>query len=166
MAVAPDFVEPRVGWRVWSVVSHDGQLRLASLVYHALWPPQAELEARCRRPLAALPWARLPLHGTPDAECCCGIYGVSTFAGARPYLRTPIDSRLAIVGRVVGTVSLWGRIVECSDGWRAAFAYPERILVPQPRRRRLARRPPSADAIAAELAVYGVPVEVVAWRCP
>ena len=94
MAIAPDFVEPRVGWRVWSVVEHEGTFRLASLLYHALWLPGEELEAVCRRPLAALPWSRMPLHGPPNIDCCCGIYALATAGEAEPYLRYGLDPRV------------------------------------------------------------------------
>jgi hypothetical protein len=33
------------------------------------------------------------------------------------------------VCRVLGTVALWGRVVELEHGWRASHAYPLRLFV-------------------------------------
>jgi hypothetical protein len=50
-------------------------------------------------------------------------------------------------GQVVGTVSLWGQVIRASDGYRAQYAYPRRLVVPGPAR------------LAAKVAArYGVPV--------
>jgi hypothetical protein len=58
---------------------------------------------------------------------------------------------------VIGQVRLWGKVIECERGWRAALAYPERLYVPmRPADERARRR--SAE-IAAGLRDYGVPVE-------
>jgi hypothetical protein len=154
-----------VGWRVWNVVAVDGELRLASLVYHELWEPGRVLAARCRRTLAALPWGRLPLHEPPSQDCCCGIYAVMSPALAATYLASTVEPGQRPVQRVVGSVSLWGRVVEAERGWRAAFAYPSRLVVPAGRLHRLAAvalwpyRPSPRD-VALALEAYGVPVEL------
>ena len=159
---APDAIEPRTGWRVWNVVEAEGTLRLGSLVYHTVWEPGVEITARCRRPLAQLPWSRMPLHSPPYADCRCGIYGVATPELALPYLTSPLEHGARAVHRVIGRVRLWGRVVEGAWGWRAAFAYPELLVVPQ--RRRLRSLTPfrtSGARIAAALDIYGIPVEVI-----
>lgn len=159
---APDGIEPRIGWRVWNAVEDDGALRLGSLVYETIWPPALRFEARCRRPLALLPWARPPLHEPPNVDCCCGIYAVARADVAVHYLTARAEHGSRSSPRVLGRVSLWGRIVECDGGWRAAFGYPEHLYVPH--RSRLAGllpARPSGLAIARELEAYGVPVEVV-----
>jgi hypothetical protein len=162
----PDVVEPVVGWRVWNVVEADGALLLASLVYHELWLPGRELEARCRRPLAALPWSRLPLHEPPARDCCCGVHALESPAVAAAYLASPVEHGPRAFGRVLGAVSLWGRVVEAERGWRAGVGYPARLLVPDSRRRRFVATTlwpyrPAVRTIATELEAYGVPVEVV-----
>jgi hypothetical protein len=144
-------------------------LRLASLVYHETWPVGTALAARCRRPLAALPWARLPLHEPPNRDCCCGIHAVHTVADAARYLHARSPHERRGLSRVVGTVNVWGRIVEGERGWRGGFAYPERLFVPTTRRRRAAAAALwpyrlAAEAVAEELAAYGVPVELVRER--
>jgi hypothetical protein len=154
-----------VGWRVWSVVEAGGELRLASLVYHEVWEPGAQVTARCRRTLAALPWGRLPLHEAPAYDCCCGIHALATLEGAAAYLRSEVDKGPPAVQRVLGAVSLWGRVVEAKHGWRASAAYPQRIVVPTGRLQRAVAAAlwpyrPSPGTVAEALAAYGVPVEL------
>jgi hypothetical protein len=87
---------------------------------------------------------------------------------AAAYLTKLFKSRDDVVHRVIGTVSLWGTVVEGERGWRASHAYPRRIYVPVPSRRAWLnpvgglRRPalPPAE-IAYALAEYGVTVELV-----
>jgi hypothetical protein len=63
-----------------------------------------------------------------------------------------------IVHRVVGRVALWGEVCEGTRGWRAAHAYPADLWVPglHINRRRLA----GVEAMALQLADYGVPVRI------
>jgi hypothetical protein len=64
------------------------------------------------------------------------------------------------VHRVIGTVSLWGRVVECTRGWRASRAYPKTIYVPAtcaPYWLRAER----AEEVALGLTEYNVPVELL-----
>jgi hypothetical protein len=62
------------------------------------------------------------------------------------------------IHRVIGEVSLWGRVVECSQGYRASIAYPARLWVPT-------RRPDGqaldVEAVALDLLDYGVPVDLI-----
>jgi hypothetical protein len=150
---------------VWSVVAAEDGLRLASLVYHELWEPREAATARCRRTLAALPWGRIPLHDPPNYDCCCGIHAVSTSDRALAYLDSAVDKSPRAVQRVLGTVSLWGRVVESERGWRAAHAYPSCIVVPSRRLQRAAAAALwpyrlSPRDVARELEAYGVPVEL------
>jgi hypothetical protein len=57
---------------------------------------------------------------------------------------------------VIGTVSLWGDVLECERGWRAALAYPSRLFVPLGF--------PGAAERAVGLEDYGVPVELLETR--
>lgn len=135
-------------------------------MYRELWPPGRELSARCRRTLGALPWARMPLHQAPSVDCCCGIYAVASAALAAAYLTSEQRGGARTVHRVIGTVSLWGRVVEAERGWRSEHAYPASLLVPAGRLARLlaAALWPyrlSPRTIARELELYGVPVALM-----
>ncbi len=101
--------EPLLGWRLWHV--RDG--RLLSWVKPDQWPGGARFEARCRR-----------LRGcgeAPRAGHSCGIYAART----RELALQLLEELPSIAGPVaVGRVSLWGRVIENVDGWRAQYAYP------------------------------------------
>jgi hypothetical protein len=73
----------------------------------------------------------------------------------------------AVEQPVFGQVSLWGRVVECEQGWRGQHGYPAALYVPALTVRRdrdpEQERPPlPAEAIADALTAYGVPVELIA----
>ena len=76
------------------------------------WQPRHPVEARCGA-LRILTWG-IGKHTAPDLRCRCGIYAsrsLDVFERPRPaWPPTP----------VVGTVSLWGTVVEHERGWRGA----------------------------------------------
>jgi hypothetical protein len=161
----PDAIEPAVGWRVWDVVELDGSFRLCSLAFWTIWVPGSAASAACRRMLVDRSWSRLPDHSAPHEQCTCGIYATASARHVLDYARQ-FRPRSDTVHRVAGRVSLWGTVVECEGGWRAAHAYPSVLFVPTVRgRRRLAGRLPAPALpvveIAGGLADYGVPVEIV-----
>jgi hypothetical protein len=158
-ALAPDFIEPVVGWRAWLVSEVEGRPLLDGVVFHRIWRPGTPLVAECLHFRARLlrPWRRRePDHGAPGLVCKCGIYAAAEAGEALRYARPgwlPEPVRRPVLHRVIGRVALWGKVVECDQGWRASHAYPERLLVPA--------RDDSAERIADALAAYGVPVELV-----
>jgi hypothetical protein len=161
MGVAPDAIEPAVGWRIWDVVELDGELRLCSLAFWSIWLPGREATATCRRSWVEGPGVLAP-HAAPAERCTCGIYGTRTAAHTLAYARG-VGRRGDTVHRVVGRVSLWGRVVEADAGWRASHAYPASLYVPAARRKRLLgnRSALPVDEIAIRLESYRVPVELV-----
>ena len=155
----PDYAEALVGWRVWVVVSDPlGRPRLRSVVQKTPWPVGRALEAECyqRRVLARL--LRRPAHDrVPESDCQCGIYATDLLELEPLLAEAPWETG----ARVLGEVSLWGDVVECERGRRASHAYPARLYVPE----RDGKRPRLTQAeIAAGLADYGVPVELVDCR--
>ena len=114
--------EPIVGWRVWNLDDDPtyGPLLLpAGSGSGAWWPRHAE-EARCTL-FSLFRLGKGKNHEAPDPACSCGIYAARSleiFERPRPAWPPP---------PVVGTVSLWGRVVEHEFGWRARFAYPARL---------------------------------------
>ena len=162
MSSAPGYIEPVVGWRTWLVVQQAGCFRLRSVVYDALWPPRKELFARClgRSPVLLFPWRRRSEHDPPAPYCGCGIYATREPEDAARYLDVRSSAEAPSVLRVIGTVSLWGQVVECTDGWRAAYAYPKTIHVPTLRDARRAQTE-QAQEIALALTDYGVPVDLL-----
>ena len=158
MSAAPDYIEPIVGWRTWLVLLEGEDFRLRSVLYDALWPPRSELVARCLR--RSSPWRRRCEHVPPAYRCRCGIYAAREPEDAACYLEGRSWADALSVHRVIGMVSLWGRVVECKRGWRASHAYPKIIYVPTTRSPYWlrAQRP---QEIALALTDYGVPVELL-----
>ncbi|HEX6230493.1 MAG TPA: hypothetical protein VF029_02140 [Actinomycetota bacterium] len=105
-------VEPILGWRTWALSgsSGGGDLRLLPIGRHgAPWPPRTPAEADCRRRRA---------HGEPPApDCRCGLHAT--------HLPGPL--RQARDPAVLGRVALWGRVIEHERGYRARYAYPQRL---------------------------------------
>lgn len=148
LAEAPDYVAPLHAYRLWAVEEVAGSARLRSLYWPCIWPVGAPFAAQCHSRSLRL-WRKAP-HETPVTKCTCGIYAVP--AAVIPRLARdgamPPDRSF-----VIGAVSLWGSVVECERGWRAAFAYPDSLFVPW--------RCSSAEKTAVDLEAYGVPVELL-----
>jgi hypothetical protein len=165
---APDLIAPLVGWRAWNVVSTEDGWRLQSTHMGDPWPVGEPLEAKCHRDrviAGGLPYhAR---HEPPHRSCQCGVYGASSpeeatqyfvpsWADLSPLPAPKLDE--SYVPRAVGRVSLWGRVLECSQGYRATKAYPAEIFLP---RHRPDGRQFDAARIAFDLLDYGVPVDLI-----
>jgi hypothetical protein len=158
VSAAPDYIEPIVGWRSWLVVREGEGFRLRSVLYEALWPARGELIACCLRRSSL--WRRSCEHVAPAYRCRCGVYAAKQPGDAASYLAGRSWGDALAVHRVIGTVSLWGRVVECTRGWRASHAYPKVIYVPATRGPfwlRAERR----DEVALALTDYGIPVELL-----
>ncbi len=111
--LAAEFVaEPIIGWRAWRLDPREGGYLLRSLTQDGRpWPAREPLRAACLRGEA---------HGpAPALPCRCGIYA----------WRDPGSLEVGrwARGSVLGTVALWGRVVEHDRGYRAELAYPQRL---------------------------------------
>jgi hypothetical protein len=165
---APDYFQPTVGWRVWLVVEEHGELRLASVMYPTVWEPRREEVAYCRpgdphRHAHHTPGEQIASHAgphlAPHVRCGCGIYAskgvelaASYFDGYGPTFDQPAF-------RVIGRVSLWGRVIEGDRGYRASHAYPSHLYVPG--RSLNGGSDVSPEEVALAMTVYGVPVELL-----
>lgn len=106
-------VEPVAGWRVWRLTSVGGEVRLAAVARRSVWPPLRPMGATC------------PHHDpddVPGADCMCGLYAASTL---RALARAGVLANRHV--GAVGSIEMWGRVVEHSRGTRAALAYPSRL---------------------------------------
>jgi hypothetical protein len=63
--------------------------------------------------------------------------------------------------RVMGTVALWGTVIEGEHGYRASHAYPQRLYIPVNRIRGSRRISPATVAYGL-MSAYGVEVEPAA----
>jgi hypothetical protein len=117
-ALVPEAI---TGWRMWRLQrGPDGGLELLSLGTAQAWSARAPIRARCERSL----FPSDPPHPVPERSCSCGIYAAADYR----------QLRASGIGRwgspaVLGTVSMWGRVVEHAEGYRAELAYPSRVLL-------------------------------------
>lgn len=119
----PDVVgSPVLGWRVWIL---DEELGLGSIMKSVWWPYRKPFRATCISPHKHPVFTA---HESPllGSKCPCGIYAVKTLSDANGYIANFTNVGIS---RAVGLVSLWGKIVEGTEGWRAQFAYPKHVWV-------------------------------------
>jgi hypothetical protein len=161
---APDGIEPIVGWRMWRVENHEiktrslarSDLKLCSMYNREAWLPRKPLEAACMRRGPS----SFRRHGAvPQWFCSCGVYAHDEIDSLLPmwFLRA-VPGPLSLSGapsenpaesiRVVGEVSLWGKVIVHDDGYRAQYAYPRRLWVEKD----------SAESLVRALPAYGVPI--------
>jgi hypothetical protein len=105
-------LDPVEGWRSWRLVRlSDGGFGLGSLFSpEERWPARAATRAVCA--------AEASYHRAPAVDCRCGYYAYAD------------RGRLAGASRrsaVIGSVAMWGSVVGHDFGYRAAFAYPQRL---------------------------------------
>jgi hypothetical protein len=124
-----DYVAPLIGYRIWEV----GETGLEGLA-SGTWPPLVASHAVCLH----------ASHEAPDEGCACGIWAFKTLGMLQHSLsRYKLDEADYVAGRVY----LWGIVVECENGWRAEFAYPAELWLPDKSFKRLG-------------SLYNVPVKV------
>ncbi len=98
------------GFRSWKVDQDDPFLH--SQFYNCSWEPHKKVVATCMS----------------GQYCCAGRCDAGIYATKGPILdflatSDPNGSSYCILGKVW----LWGRILECEEGYRAEFAYPSLI---------------------------------------
>jgi hypothetical protein len=112
--------EPVIGWRIWNLSDEDGPVLQPAGSGSDGWPWQRPMEARCTTP--RLLTGHLRRHEAPDPDCRCGVYASRSLPRLvrreRPAWPPP---------PVIGRVALWGRTIVHERGWRARFAYPDRL---------------------------------------
>ncbi len=126
----PDtYVEPFTAYRAWNWDAEG----ITSL-NNARWTPKVAFEATCDyrndwKWLVASAttdetrkWLQSKEHFVPNENCTCGMY-----AGIN--MKHLIDINYIQRG-IHGAVSLWGRLMRHTHGWRAQFAYPRFFVVP------------------------------------
>lgn len=108
----PDVTHTLVAWRGWAV-DNGG---LEALGSDARWIPKQLQHAVCRH----------YNHEAPAWDCSCGYW---SFKGRESALQAM--SRYEEDIAVIGTVEIWGRVIECENGWRSEFAYPKELWLLQ-----------------------------------
>jgi hypothetical protein len=123
---APALSQPIIGWRFWRTEG-DGSLR--SVCADATgsftpWPRRAPAPAAC---------AALSPHPAPRRDCECGWYACRSIGELARWLEFTVSRGILHPWAMsIGTVALWGRVIEHLGGWRAEYAYPQRVYTIDP----------------------------------
>jgi hypothetical protein len=113
----PDAATPIIGWRAWVLVPRSGaRPKISSIGYPLVWLPRESIQAQCLIRRACSP--------APGEHCDCGIHALRTVEAVLKDVPKPLFPPL-----VLGRVSLWGRVVVGTRGWRGQFAYPANLIV-------------------------------------
>jgi hypothetical protein len=107
-AKSPDYVHTITAWRGWNIDNG----RLAALGSDATWRPKKAEQADCRD----------HNHPAPQMKCACGYWSFKKFEDMVKVLEGYANNV-----KVVGTVEIWGRVIECTNGFRSEFAYPKEL---------------------------------------
>jgi hypothetical protein len=151
--VAPDYIEPFLGWRIWRLQATDDGHRLTSWVQDATWEPGRALEASCQSPKHSEVKHECPC-GPGEHPMECGIYSVTNIEVLRDYLSYPAWIKPAFPRAIVfGLAKSWGRVVEYEHGYRAQYSYPSRLWV--------LVEGVTAGLDPRGLDAYGVPVDLI-----
>lgn len=111
----PDYSHTLTGWRGWAINSK-GQL--SALGSHAAWKPKKAVAARCTNEKG---------HPAPAKSCQCGYWSFNSLDTLTEAMRD-----YARVVAVIGQVEIWGRVIECTNGWRSEYAYPKELWLINP----------------------------------
>lgn len=98
------------GYRAWNVPLFVDELR--SVAKASKWKPYERFEAQCESAQCS------------GVSCSCGIYAFNQMALVQKEY-TQIDRSKRYV---YGECWLWGRVLECADGYRAQFGYPKAFV--------------------------------------
>ena len=142
---------PILGWRAWRISTSRDGLRLRSAVFDDAWEPGAEFVGSCTD----------GGHAVPCEACACGVHAARDPSEAARYLVGRDDPD--VVHRVVGLVTLTGRVVEHERGWRAERGMPRRLWVPAADTN--GETAPAAGVVVG-LGAYGVRVDLVPAFAP
>ena len=133
----PERVDPITAWRAWKVFNdsnNGGGWKLKAIGSTGTWEPRQAMTAVCNKNKES--------HPAPGYGCECGIWSFTTLEELTPALSGYGDIK------VIGKVSIWGRVVECEKGFRSSHAYPTELWL--------------LDNSLEQLGhVYGVPVRTI-----
>lgn len=124
----PDGIIPITAWRVWGVSNQ----KLCAIGSQGIWEPKKPMEAICNAGGS---------HPAPQNDCNCGMWSFKTLDGL-------VAATKSYQVKVLGQVSLWGRVIETENGFRAQYAYPKELWL--------------LDSSLEDLGyIYGVPIRSI-----
>jgi hypothetical protein len=136
-------IEPILGYRAWRLLRTEAGPRIAPTTPRSIWEPGTAPAATCSGSHTRLYMVLDPTatpHKSPDRGCTCGWH-----AAREPSVLVRPGGPAAVVGQV----SLWGKVIEHTHGYRAEFAYPARLRLTCPACVRNGRWPAIPDVVLA-----------------
>jgi len=112
----PDHVATLTGWRGWRV----DEKGLKALGLDTGWEPKKAIPALCKCGV-------LHQDRSPSLNCACGYWSFKSMGLLQEALSGYADSVV-----VVGSVEIWGKVIECENGYRSEFAYPKELWLLKP----------------------------------
>jgi hypothetical protein len=107
---SPDYIHTLTGWRGWDVSDHG---YLESVGTESTWGPKRAIKAICSGNSS---------HEAPQMACNCGYWSFKSHENLVKAI-----SGYASTVKVIGKVEIWGRVIECENGYRSEFAYPSEL---------------------------------------
>jgi hypothetical protein len=132
----PVYAEVSIGWRAWQVAQYDtwAPPKLKSVTHSGTyWMPRRVCEAVCEKQEAGRTSRRRgkwEAHTVPGETCSCGLYAASDLAHLKKLGYNAYHDIKPGHVKVIGSVSLWGKVIPGSQGWKAQFGYPKELFVP------------------------------------
>jgi len=127
----PDHIATLTAYRAWRATSQ-GLVPLGRSINN--WLPKRAERATC---------CRVASHRAPVRDCECGYWSFKSM----DLLQKALPDYANNVA-VVGSVEIWGRVIECENGFRSEFAYPKELWLVKP----------GLEFLSWE---YGVPVRMI-----
>lgn len=106
---SPDFCQTITAWRGWGIKNE----KLQALGQEAAWKPKEAKPAKCTQSKS---------HRAPSRECNCGYWSFKSLD-----LLTEALKGYTTSVAVLGQVEIWGRVIDCENGFRSEFAYPKEL---------------------------------------
>lgn len=112
--------EVMTGWRAWRIVDFErrgsvSEKRLQALGTYTVWEPYQAGVATC---------TTNGKHEAPWPKCYCGFWAFHTREDVEQSLFADYGGEK---GKVIGQIALWGRVLECTRGFRGEYAYPQTL---------------------------------------
>lgn len=132
------------GWRAWRIVDFQrrgniSEKRLQALGTSPVWEPYQANVAICNTDGS---------HEAPWPTCHCGFWA---FKEREHVERSLFETYGGEKGKAIGQIALWGRVLECTHGYRGEYAYPQTLQFVEVEKG-------TADEVAG---LYGVPHSIV-----
>jgi hypothetical protein len=103
-------VSALIGYRAWNAPLFVDELR--SVASPSKWLPYQRFEAKCNQDQCS------------GVSCNCGIYAFNKMKLVQKKYTTEDRAKRYVYGECW----LWGRVLECANGYRAQFGYPKAFI--------------------------------------